>query len=67
MYKEVLRSITGIEIWPLISLTIFFAFFVGLLLWVWMADKKYIDQMSHLPMDDDSSSTPNPLNHDTDK
>ncbi|MEQ8687092.1 MAG: cbb3-type cytochrome c oxidase subunit 3 [Imperialibacter sp.] len=65
MYKEVLRSITGIEIWPLVSLAIFFAFFVGLLLWVWLADKDYIDEMSHLPMDSDQSSTPNPLNHDT--
>lgn len=67
MYKDVLRSITGIEIWPVISLAIFFAFFIGLLLWVWLVDKKYIDEMSQLPMDNDQSSTPNTMNHDTDK
>lgn len=67
MYKDVLRSIAGIETWPVISLAIFFAFFIGLLLWVWLVDKKYIDEMSQLPMDNDQSSTPNTMNHDTDK
>ena len=29
MYRDVLSSIEGIEIYPIISLLIFFAFFVG--------------------------------------
>lgn len=64
MYKEVLRSISGIEIWPIVSLAIFFGFFVGLLLWVWLVDKKYIERMSKMPMDGDHSSTSNKLSHD---
>jgi len=67
MYKEVLRSITGVEIWPIISLAIFFGFFIGLLVWVWFVDKKYIDDMSSLPMDNDESSNNNLPNHDTGK
>ena len=38
MYKEVLRSIEGIEIYPIISLLIFFAFFVGVGVWFFAAD-----------------------------
>lgn len=50
MYKEALRSIEGIQIYPIISLAIFGLFFIGLLVWVMTADKKYIEEMSNLPM-----------------
>lgn len=52
MYKNVLQSIENIEIWPVISFLIFFIFFLGLLLWVLTADKKLIEKMKMLPMDD---------------
>jgi len=55
MYKNVLQSIDNIEIWPVISFVIFFIFFLSLLLWVFTADKKNIDRMKMLPMED---STP---------
>ncbi|CAN5800999.1 hypothetical protein BH24BAC1_BH24BAC1_41820 [soil metagenome] len=50
MYKNILQSIAGIEIFPLISFAIFFGFFVCLLVYVVVADKKYLSQMSHLPL-----------------
>ena len=56
MYKNVLQSIENIEIWPVISFVIFFVFFLCLLLWVFTADKKFIDKMKNLPMDDETSS-----------
>lgn len=56
MYKNVLQSIGNIEIWPMISFAIFFLFFLGLLWWVFTADKKYIKMMSEMPMDDSSKS-----------
>jgi hypothetical protein len=46
MYKNVLQAIDGIEIYPLISFTIFFVFFIGLLLYVALMDKKYVQTMS---------------------
>ncbi|WP_347158765.1 hypothetical protein [Pontibacter chitinilyticus] len=49
MYKNVLENIAGIDIYPLISLTIFFLFFVGLLLYVTLLDKKHLDVMSQVP------------------
>lgn len=52
MYKNVLQSIENIAIWPVISFVIFFVFFLCLLLWVFTTDKKIIDKMKALPMDD---------------
>ena len=56
MYKSVLQSIAGIEIFPIISFVIFFAFFIGLLLFVLFSDKKHIVAMSEMPLVDDSDS-----------
>ena len=51
MYKNVLQSIDNIQIWPVISFIIFFLFFICLLWWALTADKKFIDRMKELPMD----------------
>jgi cytochrome c oxidase cbb3-type subunit 3 len=45
-----LESITGIGIYPLISLMIFFIFFVLMFLFVMKADKKYIHHLKQLPL-----------------
>jgi cytochrome c oxidase cbb3-type subunit IV len=55
MYKNVLQNIDNIEIWPVISFVIFFLFFLVLLWWVFTADKKFIDEMSGLPVDKSES------------
>ncbi len=52
MYKNILQNMANIEVWPLISLGIFFLFFVFLLWWVFTADKKHIAYMSDLPLQD---------------
>jgi cytochrome c oxidase cbb3-type subunit IV len=52
MYKNVLQSIENIQIWPVISFVIFFVFFLCLLLWVFTTDKKFIDKMKAMPMDE---------------
>ena len=44
-----LESITGVSIYPLTSLIIFFLFFSALSVWVFKADKKYIDAMKRIP------------------
>ena len=49
--KGYMDSIDGIEIYPIISLLIFFIFFVVLFLWVFTAKKEYIKTVSNLPLD----------------
>ncbi|MDR3679959.1 MAG: CcoQ/FixQ family Cbb3-type cytochrome c oxidase assembly chaperone [Flavipsychrobacter sp.] len=44
-----LQNITGVGIYPLTSLLIFFLFFTVLSLWVYKADKGYIDSMKNIP------------------
>lgn len=53
MYKEVLRSIENIEIYPIISLLIFVVFFVGMFFWVLKVPKSYVEHMENMPMDED--------------
>jgi cytochrome c oxidase cbb3-type subunit 4 len=46
-----METIAGIEIYPLISLIIFFVFFVGLFIYVLTLKKKYINEISRIPLD----------------
>ena len=51
MIKNALQAIEGVEVWPLISLSIFFIFFIVLIIWVIKVDRKYIKKMEQLPLD----------------
>lgn len=53
MYKDVLRSIEGIEIFPVISFIIFFFFFLGLLLYVFSMKKNWLKEMENMPLEDE--------------
>jgi cbb3-type cytochrome oxidase subunit 3 len=50
-----LTSITGVEIFPLISLLIFFVFFVALLVYAFKADKSRLKYLSNLPIERDGN------------
>lgn len=50
--KHNMETIAGIEIYPIISLLIFFIFFVGLFVWVIGYKKKSIDELSNLPFEE---------------
>lgn len=52
--KHHMETIGGIDIYPLVSLTIFFVFFMVLLLWVWRSDKVYIQESAAMPLSDDN-------------
>ena len=47
-----METISGIEIFPLISFLIFFLFFLGLLVWVFWTDKEHIRKMAEMPLDE---------------
>jgi len=58
MYKDVLRSIEGIGLYPIISLVIFMLFFTTVFLWMFRIRKEHADHMSALPLEDGSLSSP---------
>jgi cytochrome c oxidase cbb3-type subunit 3 len=68
MYKEYLKGVEGIEAFPLFSLLVFFVFFLSVGLYVWSLRRKYVDEMSAMPLeaDDDfvleSAYPPSPSN-----
>jgi len=47
-----LDSIAGVSIYPLLTLLLFFGFFVSLLVYVMSRKKETYDEISHLPLDD---------------
>jgi len=46
-----LESITGVGIYPLISLLIFFFFFVAVTVYVIRANKFYINRLKNIPLE----------------
>lgn len=50
--KHNMETISGIEIYPILSLLIFFLFFVGLGFWVFSYRKEKIQEMSSIPLDE---------------
>lgn len=58
--KHNMESISGIEIYPILSLLIFFIFFIALYTWVYTYKKEKITEMSNLPFNDNERNN-NPL------
>ncbi len=51
MFKYYFEQVNNVAIWPIISLSIFFIFFVALLWWVFKGvNNSYIDEMKNLPI-----------------
>lgn len=55
MIQNVLSRIGGIETYGLISIGLFFATFLGVLVWALRLKKSYLDTMRELPLADDSA------------
>lgn len=53
--KHNMETIAGVAIYPILSLLIFFAFFVGLGIWVFSYKKEKIDEMSQIPLNDNQT------------
>ncbi|MEC7754893.1 MULTISPECIES: cytochrome C oxidase Cbb3 [Roseivirga] len=52
MFKYYFEQVHNVEIWPIISLIIFFVFFIGLIAYVWKMRKDYVEHMQELPLAD---------------
>lgn len=53
--KHNMETIAGIEIYPVLSLLIFFFFFVGLAFWVFSYKNETIQEISNIPLEDNPS------------
>ncbi|MDB4293170.1 CcoQ/FixQ family Cbb3-type cytochrome c oxidase assembly chaperone [Maribacter sp.] len=52
--KGYMESIENVATYPMISLLIFFVFFMILFWWVFTASKEHIKEMSEMPLDNDN-------------
>lgn len=50
--KHNMETIAGVEIYPILSLLIFFLFFIGLGFWVFSYNKEKIAELSNIPLKD---------------
>jgi cytochrome c oxidase cbb3-type subunit 3 len=50
-----LEKITGVGVYPLSSLIIFFIFFTSLLVYILNADKQYLKDMENMPLSGDDN------------
>lgn len=53
-FRHYLEHITGVEIYPLTSLIIFFVFFTLLSIWAYKAKKSYINEIKNIPLNDNN-------------
>jgi len=56
MLSNYLSSIEGIAAYPLFSLFIFIPFFIAVTIWVIKLDKKYLNYMGTMPLDESSEN-----------
>ena len=72
MIENVLHHLGGVGMYGIISICIFLAFFLCMLLWVFRLKRSYLNSMSELPLDEETgnqspraSAQPQPLSkHD---
>ncbi|MFZ4618934.1 MAG: CcoQ/FixQ family Cbb3-type cytochrome c oxidase assembly chaperone [Bacteroidota bacterium] len=56
MLSNYLSSIDGISAYPLFSLFIFIPFFIAVTVWVFKLDKKFLNYMGEMPLNDSTES-----------
>ncbi len=59
MFKDVLQSIEGVEFFTIVSMLILILFFIGMIIWLFKVDKKYIKTMSELPLIEENKEIKN--------
>ena len=62
MYKDILQSINGVELYAIAAMIIFILFFLAMIIWLIKVDKNYIKEMSELPLKEDNEISNNALN-----
>lgn len=52
MIKNILTHIGGVEIYGIISILLFFVFFVGMLIWAFRLNRGQLESMRGIPLED---------------
>lgn len=55
MFKQFISKIPGADIYMVGSFVTFFLFFMLVGLYLWLADKNHLRQMSQMPLDDSTT------------
>ena len=69
MIENVMNNMGGVGVYGFISICLFFAFFIGVLVWTICLKKPYLKSMRELPLDGEPAPepgvepTPNPEDH----
>jgi hypothetical protein len=58
MEAKIITGINGVGIYGVISICLFFIFFIGVLVWTGTLKKNYLKAMGDLPLDDGSQPGP---------
>lgn len=56
--KHNMETISGVAIYPILSLLIFFLFFVSLGIWVFSYRKEKLHELSNIPLEDNQTINP---------
>jgi cbb3-type cytochrome oxidase subunit 3 len=65
MIKNVIEHLNKVDTYGVISILLFFTFFVGMLVWAFRLKKGYLNSMSSLPLDGgETATTSNPTQND---
>ena len=56
MYKEILNSITNVEVYAILGFFIFFTFFIFVSVQAFLMKKDEVDQISNMPLEDSFES-----------
>ncbi|MGV3698014.1 CcoQ/FixQ family Cbb3-type cytochrome c oxidase assembly chaperone [Flavobacterium sp.] len=56
--KHNMETIAGVAIYPILSLLIFFLFFLGLGVWVYTYKSETIAAFSHMPLNENQNDQP---------
>jgi cbb3-type cytochrome oxidase subunit 3 len=51
--RQFLNGVQGVDIYLIVSLLIFFIFFVGMLIWLVRVNKTYIQEAKNIPFNDE--------------
>lgn len=61
MFKNYLNGIDGIATYPVFSLLVFFLFFVSLSIWLFLADKKHLNELAQIPFNESNENNSDQL------
>jgi cytochrome c oxidase cbb3-type subunit IV len=56
MFKRILENTEGADIYAIAGLIFFILSFIGIIVWLFRADKKYLRRMKNLPLEDDNQN-----------